>query len=193
MLSTMTSPDTIITTGVGQHQMWTAQFYTFKEPRTLITSGGLGSMGYGFPAAIGAKVAFPNRQVIDIDGDGSFQMNIQELATVRAENIPVKVIILNNQYLGMVCQLENAFYAGVHANTFMGDPSGRNVIYPDIPQIAKGYDVKCERIVFHEDLQSALQRMLDAKEPYILDIITPDTEQVLPFIKAAGTVDDMVY
>ena len=100
----------IMTTGVGQHQMWAAQWTSFKHPRTWITSGGLGSMGYGLPAAMGAQAAFPDALVVDIDGDGSFLMNIQELATVHCEKLPVKVIVLNNQHLGMVVQWEDRFY-----------------------------------------------------------------------------------
>src|SRR2546423_10232158 len=102
--------EAIITTGVGQHQMWAAQFYKFKFPRQLLTSAGLGAMGYGYPAALGAKVAFPNREVVDIDGDGSFLMNVQELATAHIEKIAAKAIILNNQHLGMVVQWVDRFY-----------------------------------------------------------------------------------
>lgn len=112
LLNQLVEEDTIIVTGVGQHQMWAAQFYEYKKPRTLMTSAGLGSMGYGYPAALGAKVGCPDKQVINIDGDGSFQMNIQELATAKMENIAAKVIILNNQYLGMVAQWEDLFTRG---------------------------------------------------------------------------------
>ena len=121
----MTRGEAIITTGVGQHQMWTGQFYKFKYPRQLLTSAGLGAMGYGYPAALGAKVAFPDRQVIDIDGDGSFLMNVQELATAHIEKIAAKVMILNNQHLGMVMQWEDRFYAGNRGNTYLGDPNNR--------------------------------------------------------------------
>ena len=110
----------IMTTGVGQHQMWAAQWTRFKHPRTWITSGGLGSMGYGLPAAMGAQAAFPDALVVDIDGDGSFVMNIQELATVHCEKLPVKVIVLNNQHLGMVVQWEDRFYASNRAHTYLG-------------------------------------------------------------------------
>ena len=110
----------IMTTGVGQHQMWAAQWTKFKHPRTWITSGGLGSMGYGLPAAMGAQAAFPDALVVDIDGDGSFLMNIQELATVHCEKLPVKVIVLNNQHLGMVVQWEDRFYESNRAHTYLG-------------------------------------------------------------------------
>lgn len=192
LLSEMVPDDAIIVTGVGQHQMWAAQFYQFRHPRTLLTSAGLGSMGYGYPAALGAKIGCPDRQVINIDGDGSFQMNIQELATAKMEKIAAKQIILNNQYLGMVAQWEDLFYQGLHANTFIGDYSGKEILYPDFVKIAEGYSIKAERVVFKRDLKAALQRMLDSGEPYVLDIVVPDTAHVLPFIKSAGTVDDMV-
>lgn len=191
-LNQMVPEDTIIVTGVGQHQMWTAQFYQFKKPRTFLTSAGLGSMGYGYPAALGAKIGCPDKQVVNIDGDGSFQMNIQELATAKMEKIAAKQIILNNQYLGMVAQWEDLFYQGLHANTFIGDFSGKEILYPDFVKIAEGYSIKAERVVFKRDLKDALQRMLDSEEPYVLDIVVPNTAHVLPFIRAIGTVDDMV-
>lgn len=191
-LNQMVPDDAIIVTGVGQHQMWTAQFYQFKKPRTFLTSAGLGSMGYGYPAALGAKIGCPHKQVVNIDGDGSFQMNIQELATAKMEKIAAKLIILNNQYLGMVAQWEDLFYQGLHANTFIGDLSGKEILYPDFVKIADGYSIKAERVVFKRDLKDALQRMLDSEEPYILDIVVPNTAHVLPFIKSSGTVDDMV-
>lgn len=193
LLSEMTKGEAIIATGVGQHQMWACQFYQFKHPRSLLTSGGLGSMGYGYPAAIGAKVAFPDKEVINIDGDGSFQMNIQEMATARTENIAVKVIILNNQHLGMPVQWQDSFYGGLRADTFMGDPSGKFAVYPDFVKIAAGYAIQGEQVIFKKDLRQAIQRMLDSKDSYILDVIIPVEAKVMPFIKPAGTVDDMVY
>lgn len=183
----------IITTGVGQHQMWAAQWFKFKHPRQFITSGGLGSMGFGFPAAIGAKVAFPDKQVIDIDGDGSFLMNIQELATAHAEKIAVKAMILNNQHLGMVVQWEDKFYQGNRGHTFLGKPEDRGELYPDYVTACKAFGVKCERVMFKRDLIAAITRMLEAEEPYILDIIVPYTTQVLPFIPAGQTVANMIW
>ncbi len=118
--SNLTQGEFIMTTGVGQHQMWAAQWTRFKHPRAWVTSGGLGSMGYGLPAAMGAQAAFPDALVVDIDGDGSFLMNIQELATVHCESLPVKVIVLNNQHLGMVVQWEDRFYASNRAHTYLG-------------------------------------------------------------------------
>jgi len=185
--------EAIITTGVGQHQMWAGQFYKFKYPRQLVTSGGLGAMGFGYPAALGAKVAFPDRQVVDIDGDGSFLMNVQELATAHIEKIAAKVMILNNQHLGMVMQWEDRFYKGNRGNTYLGDPDNRKQIYPDYVAVCNSFNVKCERVIFRKDLRAAIQRMLDADEPYVLDIVVPYTEHVLPFIPAGRTVADMIW
>ena len=189
----LTKGDAIITTGVGQHQMWAAQWYKYKFPRQLITSGGLGSMGYGYPAALGAKVARPDKQVIDIDGDGSFLMNIQELATAFIENIAAKAIVLNNQHLGMVVQWEDNFYAGNRGHTYLGNPANRSGIYPDYVEVCKSFGVPCERVVYRKDLRAALERMLASETPYVLDVVTPYTEHVLPFIPAGRTVADMKW
>ncbi|MFN7140278.1 MAG: thiamine pyrophosphate-dependent enzyme, partial [Limisphaerales bacterium] len=193
MLYELTKGDAIITTGVGQHQMWAGQWYKYKFPRQFLTSAGLGAMGYGYPAALGAKVAFPNKQVVDIDGDGSFVMNVQELATAHIEKIAAKALILNNQHLGMVVQWEDRFYAGNRGHTFLGDPENRKQIYPDYVMMAKAFNVPAERVMFKKDLRAAMQRMLDSDEPYLLDVITPYTEHVLPFIPAGRTVADMIY
>jgi len=189
----LTGGDAIITTGVGQHQMWTGQFYKFKYPRQLLTSAGLGAMGYGYPAALGAKVAFPDKEVVDIDGDGSFLMNVQELATAHIEKIAAKAMILNNQHLGMVMQWEDRFYAGNRGNTYLGDPGNRKQIYPDYVAVCNSFNVKCERVMYQKDLRPAMQRMLDAKEPYVLDVIVPYTEHVVPFIPAGRSVAEMIW
>jgi acetolactate synthase-1/2/3 large subunit len=193
VLYELSKGDALITTGVGQHQMWTAQFYKFKQPRQLLTSAGLGAMGFGYPAALGAKVACPDRQVVDIDGDGSFLMNVQELATAHIEKIAAKAIILNNQHLGMVMQWEDRFFAGNRGNTYLGDPDKRGQIYPDYVAVCNSFNVKCERVIYRKDLRAAIQRMLDADEPYVLDVIVPYTEHVLPFIPANRTVADMIW
>jgi len=178
---------------VGQHQMWAGQYYQFKFPRQFLTSAGLGAMGYGYPAALGAKVACPDKQVIDIDGDGSFLMNVQELATAHIEKIAAKALILNNQHLGMVVQWEDKFYEGNRGHTYLGDPENRQQIYPDFIAMAKSFNVPAERVMFKKDLPAAMQRMLDSDEPYLLDVITPYTEHVLPFIPAGRTVAEMIY
>ena len=193
VLYELSKGEAIITTGVGQHQMWAGQFYKFKYPRQLLTSAGLGAMGYGYPAALGAKVACPDREVVDIDGDGSFLMNVQELATAHIEKIAAKAMILNNQHLGMVVQWEDRFYKGNRGHTYLGDPDNRQQIYPDYVAVCKSFNVKCERVMYQKDLRGAIQRMLDAKEPYVLDIIVPYTEHVLPFIPAGSTVADMIW
>ena len=189
----LTRGEALITTGVGQHQMWAGQWYKYQFPRQFITSGGLGSMGFGYPAALGIKVAHPDKEVIDIDGDGSFLMNIQELATAHVEKINAKAIILNNQHLGMVVQWEDKFYAGNRGHTYLGDPDKREQIYPDYVRVCNSFNVKCERVVFKKDLRPAIQRMLDAKEPYVLDVIVPYTTHVLPFVPANRTVADMIW
>ncbi|MGF1531683.1 MAG: biosynthetic-type acetolactate synthase large subunit [Puniceicoccaceae bacterium] len=190
--------DAIITTGVGQHQMWAAQFYRFKEPRTYLSSLGLGTMGFGYPAAIGAKVAFPDKEVIDIDGDGSFIMNIQELATAKIESINAKAFILNNQHLGMVVQWEDRFYEGCRGQTILGDPENiggpenLSAIYPDYVKIAEGFGVKARRVWRREDLRPAIREMLDHDGPYLLDIIIPYTEHVLPMIPQGKSAKDII-
>jgi acetolactate synthase I/II/III large subunit len=193
MLYELTKGEALITTGVGQHQMWAAQFYKFKQPRQLLTSAGLGAMGFGYPAALGAKVACPDRQVVDIDGDGSFLMNVQELATAHIEKIAAKAIILNNQHLGMVMQWEDRFYKGNRGNTYLGDPTNRRQIYPDYVAVCNSFNVKCERVMFKKDLAAAMRRMLESDEPYVLDVIVPYTEHVLPFIPANKTVAEMIW
>ncbi len=148
--------DTIIATGVGQHQMWAAQFYRFAKPRTWLSSAGLGTMGFGLPAALGAKVAHPDKLVVDIDGDGSLLMNIQELATCFCEKIPVKVLLLNNQHLGMVVQWEDRFHNANRAHTYLGPIDNPEAIgrgqgigpderYPDFVTIAQGFGWKGRR------------------------------------------------
>ncbi|MFM8830994.1 MAG: biosynthetic-type acetolactate synthase large subunit [Spartobacteria bacterium] len=192
LLCEMTKGEAIITTGVGQHQMWAAQFYDFDAPRRLVTSAGLGSMGFGYPSAMGAKVGMPNKQVIDIDGDGSFLMNVQELATAHIEGIAAKAIILNNQHLGMVVQWEDRFHGGNRGHTFLGDPRDLQRIYPDYVDICKGFGVTCERVIHKKDLPAAMKRMLDSKEVYILDVMTPYTEHVLPMIPSGKTYKDII-
>ena len=194
----LTKGDAIITTGVGQHQMWAAQHYDFARPRRFISSLGLGAMGFGYPAAIGAKVACPDRQVIYIDGDGSFLMNVQELATAKIEKIAAKAMILNNQHLGMVVQWEDRFYDSVRGNTILGDennigsPDNPAALYPDFVQIAAGFGVKGRRVLKKNELRAAIQEMLDHDGPYVLDVVVPYTEHVLPMIPGGRTVKEMI-
>jgi acetolactate synthase I/II/III large subunit len=192
VLHELTGGNAIITTGVGQHQMWAGQYYDFSQPRQFLTSAGLGAMGFGFPAALGAKVGRPDLPVIDVDGDGSFLMNIQELACAHVEGIAAKAIILNNQHLGMVVQWEDRFYNSNRGHTFLGDPRDRERIYPDYVELCNGFGVKCERVTHKKDLRAALQRMLEADECYILDVMVPYTEHVMPMIPAGKTYRDVI-
>ncbi len=180
-LCEMTNGEAIIVPGVGQHQMWAAQYYNYTYPRQLLTSGGLGAMGFGLPAAMGAKVARPDKLVINIDGDGSFQMNIQELGTLHAEEINVKMIILNNQHLGMVAQWEDRFYGSKRGNTVMKNKRVDRP-YPDFVTIASGYSIPGREVYKREELESAIKEMLETEGPYILDVHTGYEEHVLPMI-----------
>lgn len=184
-----TKGDAILTTGVGQHQMWAAQFFKFREPRTYISSLGLGTMGFGLPAAIGAKVAFPDKLVINIDGDGCFLMNVQELGTSVIEKINAKTIVLNNQHLGMVVQWEDLMYESVRGQTILcdkdniGGPDNPEALYPDFVKIAEGFGVAARQVIKREDLQSAIQEMIAHDGPYLLEVVVSYTEHVLPMIK----------
>jgi acetolactate synthase-1/2/3 large subunit len=182
---------TIVTTGVGQHQMWTAQFFGFNQPRKWVTSGGLGTMGFGLPAALGCKVAHPDHLVIDIDGDGSFLMNVQELATAYAEKIPAKVLLLNNQHLGMVMQWEDRFFESNRAHTYLG-AGGDHPPYPDFQTIAKGFGVTARSIVDKGDLDAALIEMIESPGPFLLNVHVPHQEHVLPMIPSGMTVKDII-
>lgn len=195
--------ETIISVGVGQHQMWAAQFYQFKKPRTWLSSSGLGTMGFGLPAAMGAQAANPNALCIDIEGDGSFQMNIQELATCFCEKLPVKVLLVNNQHLGMVVQWEDRFMAGNRAHTYLGpidhdewEGKGNDIYpverYPDFVQIAKGYGCGAATISKKSELIPALEEMINYDGPYVLDVAVPYQEHVLPMIPSGMTVKEMI-
>ncbi|MFA6815212.1 MAG: biosynthetic-type acetolactate synthase large subunit [Lentisphaeria bacterium] len=180
-----------IVTGVGQHQMWAAQLYNFYHPRQLLTSGGLGAMGFGLPAAIGAQLAAPKEQVVLLDGDGSFQMNIQELATVFSENLPLKMILFNNQCLGMVSQWETRFKNGRHANTDLRiKRAGRP--YPDFCMIAKGYMIPGREVYKKDELIDAVQWMLNLTGPALLDVHVDKDAEVLPMIPPGKTSKDII-
>ncbi|HTK74976.1 MAG TPA: biosynthetic-type acetolactate synthase large subunit [Gemmataceae bacterium] len=183
--------DTFVTTGVGQHQMWAAQYFHFEKPRTWITSGGLGAMGFGLPAALGVQAAHPDKLVVDIDGDGSFLMNIQELATAFTEKLPVKVLLLNNQHLGMVVQWEDRFFAGNRAHTYLG-AGHEHPPYPDFVTIAEGFRCGTRRISEKKDVDAALEEMIDSDGPFVLDVMVPYQEHVLPMIPSGMTVRDII-
>ncbi len=177
--------DTIISTEVGQNQMWTAQYYRFNAPRLLLTSGGLGTMGYGFPAAIGAQVAFPGRTVIDIAGDGSIQMNIQELATAVQYDLPVKVMIIDNGYLGMVRQWQSLFYRGRYSHTCMS-------CSPDFVKLAEAYGAKGLRVEESVDVEDAVREALGTKGPVFVDFRVDREEDVYPMVPAGAPINNML-
>lgn len=184
-LRELTRGEAIITTEVGQHQMWAAQFYSFTEPRTLLTSGGLGAMGYGFPAAIGAQLAFPDKMVITVAGDGSIQMNIQELATAVANKLPVKVVILNNGHLGMVRQWQELFYNGNYSSTNME-------AQPDFVKLAEAYGAEGYRIEKREDLLPELERALSTPNPAFIDVRVEREENVYPIVPVGAALNEML-
>lgn len=181
----LTKGEAIITTEVGQNQMWAAQFFRFHRPRTFLTSGGLGTMGYGFPAAIGAQVAFPNKLVIDIAGDGSIQMNIQEMATAVSYNVPVKIVILNNSYLGMVRQWQELFYNKNYCATCMH-------ANPDFVKLAEAYGATGFRVTRASDVEDVLKRAFAAPGPVIVDVVIAQEENVYPMVPAGAALTDML-
>ena len=207
-LSKMTGGEAVIVPGVGQHQMWSAQFYDFQYPRQLLTSGGLGAMGFGLPAAMGAKAALPGKTVINIDGDGSFQMNIQELGTLVVEELDVKMVVINNMHLGMVAQWEDLFYNHRRGNTVLGrakggcpvrqqqcgecDGTGCSSAYPDFVTIASGYGIPGRHVWKKEELEEAISEMLNTPGPFILDVHTPYECAVLPIIPPGGDYTQII-
>ncbi|HEY8418308.1 MAG TPA: biosynthetic-type acetolactate synthase large subunit [Limnochordales bacterium] len=180
----VTNGEAIITTDVGQHQMWAAQYYKVKYPRHFISSGGLGTMGFGFPAGVGAKLARPDREVFVVSGDGSFQMNIQELATAADLNVGVKVVILNNLYLGMVRQWQEFFYGRRYADSYLGTP--------DFVTIAKGYGVKGILVTKPEEVKPALEEARAHDGPVVIDVRVEPEENCFPMVPAGGSNSEML-
>jgi len=181
----LTKGEAIIATEVGQNQMWAAQYFKFKYPRSLLTSGGLGTMGYGFPAAIGAQVAFPDKLVIDIAGDGSIQMNIQELATAVGNRLPVKVAILNNGYLGMVRQWQQLFYKKRYSQTCLEHS-------PDFVKLAEAYGAVGLRATKPEEVESVIKKALSINAPVFMDFIIEPEENVYPMVPAGAPITKML-
>ena len=177
---------TVITTGVGQHQMWTAQHFRWRHPRTMITSGGLGTMGYGLPAAIGAKVARPDALVIDIDGDASFNMTLTELSTAAQFNIGVKIIVLNNEEQGMVTQWQSLFYEDRFAHTHQKNP--------DFIKLADAMGIQARRAIAPKDVEPCLRWLLDSEGPALLEVVTDKKVPVLPMVPTGkGLHEFLVY
>jgi acetolactate synthase-1/2/3 large subunit len=182
----ITKGDAIITTEVGQHQMWAAQYYPYKKPRSFISSGGLGTMGYGFPAAIGAKIACPDVPVIDIAGDGSIQMNIQELGTAIEYKLPVIICILNNQFLGMVRQWQGLFFNGRYSYTDMSSQ-------PDFVKLAEAYGAVGIRVTRDEDVEEALLKAMQVTDrPVIIDFWVEREANVYPMVPPGQSLFDML-
>jgi acetolactate synthase-1/2/3 large subunit len=185
VISQLAPKNAIITTGVGQHQMWAAQFYHFTQPRTLLTSGGLGTMGYCLPSAIGAQVAFPNRLVIGIDGDGSFQMTSHELATAVQYQLPVKIVILNNGYLGMVKQWQELFYNKRYSHSYLGT-------IPDYVKLAEAYGAKGFRATKPHEVLPTLQTAFATPGPVVAEVTVDAEEKVYPMVPAGAALREMV-
>ncbi|MBO8143766.1 MAG: biosynthetic-type acetolactate synthase large subunit [Thermodesulfobacterium sp.] len=181
----LTKGEAIIATEVGQNQMWTAQYYKFKYPRTLITSGGLGTMGFGFPASIGAQMGNPDKLVIDIAGDGSIQMNIQELATAVEQRLPIKIIILNNGYLGMVRQWQGLFYGKRYSQV-------RFQVLPDFVKLAEAYGAVGMKITRPEEVEPTLKKVLNINSLVILDVHIAPEENVFPMVPAGKATTEMI-
>jgi acetolactate synthase-1/2/3 large subunit len=182
-LATLLPPTTLVTTDVGQHQMWVAQVYPFSEPRTLLTSGGLGTMGFGLPAAIGAALAFPERRVLCVSGDGSMLMNVQELATLAELGLGVTVLVLNNGHLGLVRQQQELFYSKrYHASRFHEAP--------DFAAIARAFGVRGVKI--ESDSASAIARAMEEPGPMVIDVPIDPAENVLPMVPPGAANRDMI-
>jgi acetolactate synthase-1/2/3 large subunit len=186
-LRALTPPDTILVSGVGQHQMWASQHWAFEYPNTWVNSGGLGTMGFAVPAAIGAKVGRPDRMVWAVDGDGCFQMTAQELATATAERIPVKIAILNNAYLGMVRQWQHMFYEERYSEVYLS---------PDLPDYvgwAEAMGCVGLRVESPEEVTPAIEKANEISDrPVVIDFRTDSMEQVFPMVPAGASNDDIV-
>jgi len=180
-----TRGEAIICTEVGQNQMWAAQWYTHRHPRHFISSGGLGTMGFGFPAAMGAQVACPDKIVFDVAGDGSIQMNIQELATVVRRKLPVKIAILNNGYLGMVRQWQEMFYKKRYSSTYLADGN------PNFVKVAEAYGAKGIRVEHPDQVRPAIEDALATPGPVVLDFAIDPEENVFPMVPAGEAIHRM--
>jgi acetolactate synthase-1/2/3 large subunit len=184
-LSDLMPDSSIVSTDVGQHQMWAAQHIQPRDPQNFITSAGLGTMGFGLPAAMGAAVARPDDQSILITGDGSFMMNVQELGTLKRRQIPVKIVLLNNQRLGMVRQWQSLFFDGRHSETILDDN-------PDFVMLAKAFDIPGKTITKKEEVEPALKEMLESKTSYMLHVLIDEEENVWPLVPPGASNNEML-
>jgi acetolactate synthase I/II/III large subunit len=183
-LSNLTKGESIVVTDVGQHQMVTSRYYQFKNPRTSVTSGGAGTMGFALPAAIGAKLAMPEKQVIAIIGDGGYQMTIQELGTIMQYRIPVKILVLNNNFLGMVRQWQQLFHGKRYSFTEMQNP--------DFIKISEAYGIRARKVEYREELQEALKEMLNSETSFFLEAVVGKEDNVFPMVPAGAGVSDVL-
>jgi acetolactate synthase-1/2/3 large subunit len=185
MISRYANEDAIVSVDVGQHQMWAAQYYDFYQPRTWLSSSGLGAMGYGFPAAMGAQLAFPDRQVVAIVGDGGFQMTLNDLATVAQYRVPVKIAILNNRALGMVRQWQEIFFEKRYCDIDLN-------FAPDFAKLAESYGIRGSKVEHHEDVKEAVREMLSDREPCLVDFWVDPAENVYPIVPPGASLAEMI-
>lgn len=184
LLSNLTKGEAVVVTDVGQHQMVTSRYYKFRNPRTSVTSGGAGTMGFALPAAMGAKLGAPEKEVVAVIGDGGYQMTVQELGTIMQYKIPVKILVLNNSFLGMVRQWQQLFHEKRYSFTEM--------VNPDFVKIAEAYSIDAAKVEKRENLESALKKMLDTKGPYFLEAVVGKEDNVFPMVPAGGCVSDVM-
>lgn len=183
-LSNFTNGEAIVVSDVGQHQMVTSRYYKYKNPRTNVTSGGAGTMGFALPAAMGAKMAIPQQQVVAVIGDGGYQMTVQELGTIMQYNIAVKIIVLNNSFLGMVRQWQQLFHEKRYSFTEMANPN--------FVKLAEAYNIRARKVDQREDLQHALKEMLESKTSYFLEVVVGKEDNVFPMVPAGAGVSDVL-
>jgi acetolactate synthase-1/2/3 large subunit len=184
LISETTNGNAIIVTDVGQHQMITSRYYKYQSPKSNITSGGLGTMGFALPAAIGAKLGAPEKEVIAIIGDGGFQMTIQELGTILQCGAAVKIVILNNNFLGMVRQWQELFFDKRYSFT--------DIKNPNFLKIAEGYGIEGQKVTAREELQSGLNKLLSSRESYLMEVIVEQEENVFPMVQTGASVSEII-